>query len=221
MIRPGSRVLCMPGGTGYAPSWLGKHVGRSGGVVSIESDKESVLFAQKRYGAPNVAFEQGGIAALRGEIDGAFDAVLSITHHVVDPGADVEVLREMWRVTRPGGWMLVGRGGGGVSPAEVLERVRGIAVVPASPDERGEEGASEQSNGGSRPGGRTGGRGERRGEGHGEGRGADRGADRGGAREPGRGQSETGEGTPLSAPVEVISETSDPVCLAIARKPEV
>ena len=101
MIRPGSRVLCMPGGTGYAPSWLGKHVGRSGGVVSIESDKESVLFAQKRYGAPNVAFEQGGIAALRGEIDGAFDAVLSITHHVVDPGADVEVLREMWRVTRP------------------------------------------------------------------------------------------------------------------------
>jgi len=119
MIRPGSRVLCMPGGTGYAGAWLGRHVGQSGAVVSIDADKESVLFAQKRYGgsgsapdgapAPgsNIAFEEGSAAALRGEIDGAFDVVLSVTHI---PGFDDStLLPELWRVTRPGGWMLIVR----------------------------------------------------------------------------------------------------------------
>lgn len=107
MIRPGQRVVCLPGGTGYCPAWLGEQVGASGGVVSIEADKESVLYAQKRYAGANIAHEAGTFASLRGETDGSFDAAISISH--VPQEGDAETLRELWRVTTPGGWMLVGR----------------------------------------------------------------------------------------------------------------
>ncbi|MGE3109597.1 MAG: class I SAM-dependent methyltransferase [Phycisphaerales bacterium] len=133
MIRPGSRVLCLPGGTGYAPCWLGQHVGRSGAVVSIDPDRESVVFAQHRYPAANIGFERGGVEALRGEIDGAFDVVMSITHIPISPPDDHPLLRELWRVTQPGGWMLIGRSTpGGV---ELIDRVEHATIaVPAPAD---------------------------------------------------------------------------------------
>lgn len=147
MIRPGCRVLCLPGGTGYAPEWLARIVGRSGSVVSIDPDQESVLYAQRRYQAQNIAFERGGIESLRGELDGSFDAVLSV-HRLfaempeapgsipaVDAEGDRAILRELWRVTRPGGFLFVGRCG--ITPAELLHRLRSVACfdLPALPGE--------------------------------------------------------------------------------------
>ncbi|MBC7771526.1 MAG: methyltransferase domain-containing protein, partial [Pyrinomonadaceae bacterium] len=123
MIRPGQRVVCLPGGTGYCPAWLGEQVGSSGAVVSIEADKESVLYAQKRYAGANIAHETGTFASLRGETDGSFDAAISISH--VPQESDAQVLRELWRVIAPGGWMLVGRTL--LSPAE-LRRMIGQAL---------------------------------------------------------------------------------------------
>lgn len=107
MIRPGHRVVCMPGGTGYGPTWIAAQVGPSGAVVSIEDDTESVLYAQKRYAGANIAHEAGAIGSLRGETDGSFDAAISLSH--VPQENDAAALRELWRVTAPGGWMLVGR----------------------------------------------------------------------------------------------------------------
>jgi len=107
MIRPGQRVVCLPGGTGYAPAWLGAQVGASGAVVSIEADKESALYAQKRYAGDNIAHETGNAASLKGETDGSFDAAISMTH--VPQENEDRLFRELWRVTKPGGWMLVGR----------------------------------------------------------------------------------------------------------------
>lgn len=105
-LRPGMRVLDMGCGTGYGSSWLLDAVGPSGAVVAVDRDAQSIQYAQHRYAAPNVAFEVGWSNALSGEIDGAFDLVVSLDaiRHEDDAHAAV---REMWRVLNPGGCMLV------------------------------------------------------------------------------------------------------------------
>lgn len=109
MLRPGMRVLALPCGTGSAVGWLAERVGPSGAVVALDSDEESVVYGERRYARPNVAFETagaGGIGALAGEIDGAFDAAFVVSP---DTGAiTMPLVREAWRVTAPGGWLLVG-----------------------------------------------------------------------------------------------------------------
>jgi SAM-dependent methyltransferase len=110
MIRPGMRVLDMPCNTGYAAAWLAEQVGPSGAVVAIDPDTESITYAQKRYAsgkARNVAFEIGDASSLAGETDGSFDAVLAIGG-LARLGEFAGVVKELWRVVAPGGWMLVG-----------------------------------------------------------------------------------------------------------------
>lgn len=105
-LRPGMRALDFGCGTGYGSAWLVDVVGPSGAVVAIDREVESVVFAQRRYAAPNAAFEIGWTNALSGETDGAFDVVVSLDafRENDDPNA---VIRELWRVLRPGGWMLI------------------------------------------------------------------------------------------------------------------
>ena len=105
-LRPGMRVLDMGCGTGYGSAWLLDAVGPSGAVVAVDRDAQSIQYAQRRYPAPNVAFEIGWSNALSGEIDGAFDLVVSLD--ALKPSDDANaVIREMWRVLAPGGSMLV------------------------------------------------------------------------------------------------------------------
>jgi SAM-dependent methyltransferase len=106
MIRPGMRVLAAPCGTGNAVRWLSERVGPSGAVVALDTDAESIAYAQRRYARPNVAFECSGVAGLSGEIDGSFDAAFVIS---LDPGGiRADQASEVWRVTAPGGWVLLG-----------------------------------------------------------------------------------------------------------------
>lgn len=126
LVRPGSRALAVRAGTGYAAAWLADRVGPSGAVVSIDDDGESVRYARWRYPLPNVAFEQsapGRIESeLAGETDGGFDAVLAV--NALHPRDDATaLLRELWRVTAPGGWLgLVapGPGSGHVDPRDPM-----------------------------------------------------------------------------------------------------
>lgn len=108
LVRPGSRALVMRSGTGYAAAWLAERVGPSGAVVAIDDDGESVRYARWRYPLPNVAFEQSAPGRIEGELagetDGGFDAVLAI--HALHARDDAPaLLRELWRVTAPGGWL--------------------------------------------------------------------------------------------------------------------
>ncbi len=105
-LRPGMRVLDFGCGTGYGSAWLLDAVGPSGAVVAVDRDTQSVQYAQHRYASPNAAFEEGWVNALSGEIDGAFDLVVSLDAMREEDDAHAAI-RELWRVLRPGGWMLI------------------------------------------------------------------------------------------------------------------
>jgi predicted O-methyltransferase YrrM len=107
MIRPGSRVLEFGSGTGYRAHWLSYVVGPSGGVVAIATNPDDVTFSVNRYPRPNIAFERAESFGLAGETDGAFDAVVLLA----PPPDETErrtLVNELWRLTAPGGAMLVG-----------------------------------------------------------------------------------------------------------------
>jgi hypothetical protein len=122
IVRPGSRVLevaAEPMTTGYSAEWLSRMVGASGAVVSVTSDEESARFAVRRYALPNLSIEHARMPGdepgagpslgdiLAGETDSAFDSVLALALPE-DGAARDAMMREVWRVLRPGGWMLAG-----------------------------------------------------------------------------------------------------------------
>ena len=126
-IRPGMRVLVLGAGTGFGPAWLAGRVGPSGAVVALEEDGESAHFATRRYQLPNVAFERGSTDALGGEVDGSFDGVVAISI-LADQGLRGVRLKEIWRVLKPGGWLMVG----GPAAGESIESILADASIPGS-----------------------------------------------------------------------------------------
>jgi hypothetical protein len=120
ILRPGSRVLeiaSQPMTTGYTGAWLAQMAGDSGAVVSLMPDEQGARFASRRYPAPNLSLEHvppgddHGAAAiaqtLAGETDGAFHAVVHLGLPA-EPRHRDQLMRELWRVLAPGGWMLAG-----------------------------------------------------------------------------------------------------------------
>jgi SAM-dependent methyltransferase len=106
IIRPGMRVLDVRCGTGCGAAHIAARVGPSGAVVALDPDHESVRFARRRYRAPNISFEIGGIESVGGELDGAFDAIVAVDW--IRPGTDTpRELAALWRVLVPGGPLLL------------------------------------------------------------------------------------------------------------------
>jgi len=103
-IRPGDRLLLIPSGTGALCPRLSHLVGPSGALVALDDDRESVGYARLRYPLTNVSFEIGGIEALAGELDHAFDAVLAFDP-VDDPDRAEYLAGELWRLVVPGGFL--------------------------------------------------------------------------------------------------------------------
>jgi hypothetical protein len=108
-----------------------------------------VTFSRRRYGAPNIAFEVGGIESLSGETDGAFDGAIAVdaapfvvapavegaASAAVDPRA--QRIGELWRVVGTPGWMFIaqpveGNPDGGPAQAASLRIALGDAVHPAA-----------------------------------------------------------------------------------------
>jgi len=113
-LKPGQRALIIPGGTGDIANAASTRVGPSGAVVSLDHDDESIRYAARRYRRNNIAFEVGRADSLAGEVDGAFDAVITIISLQDQPDTDADApadqdpeLAELWRVVAPGGWMFV------------------------------------------------------------------------------------------------------------------
>lgn len=111
ILKPGSRVLDVsvpPYITGYAADRLARGVGPSGAVVCLIDDRQALEFAERRYQRPNVAFEplgEGVAASLAGEADDGFDAAIWLNVLADHPETH---LKELLRVVRPGGWLVVG-----------------------------------------------------------------------------------------------------------------
>lgn len=110
LVRPGDRVLDARCWTGAGSAWLSALAGPSGSVLATQEDHESIRFARRRYGLLPIAFEHGGLAALGGELDGAFDVVVAVGA-LAGASAPERTLSELWRVVRPGGLLYVAEGG--------------------------------------------------------------------------------------------------------------
>ena len=128
-VRPGTRVLDAACGTGAGTAILMACVGPSGAVVALGDDEESVEFAQRRYPGEHVAFELGGLDTLRGEVEGAFDAVVA-PRPVLSGRDDEATLRELWRVVGPGGILLVELATGPRPSIETEALVAEVCGVP-------------------------------------------------------------------------------------------
>ncbi|MFQ5896763.1 MAG: methyltransferase domain-containing protein [Candidatus Methylomirabilia bacterium] len=104
-IKAGSRVLEVGSGTGVVCRDLARIVGPQGAVVGVDPSRVFVeaarRLARKQRMGSRTRFEVGDGKRLRFR-DGTFDATLAVTVllHLSNP---VAVLREMIRVTRPGG----------------------------------------------------------------------------------------------------------------------
>ncbi len=103
---PGERILDVGCGPGFYVAELLDAVGPEGSVVGVDGSSSSLAVAARRCeGRANVAFHEADATSLP-VADAEFDAALSVQvlEYVPDVAA---VLREIHRVLRPGGRVLV------------------------------------------------------------------------------------------------------------------
>ena len=104
--RPGDQVLDVGCNGGYQARLLAAAVTPGGRVTGVDPSRPAISFATRR-GPGNCTFAVG-VAQDLGWPDGSFD-VLTCTlavHHIPGP-VRAAAFREMYRVTRPGGRLLV------------------------------------------------------------------------------------------------------------------
>lgn len=105
-VVPGDRILDVGCGTGYFTLRLAAAAVPGGLVTGIDPSESMIDFCMHRFSA-DVRFITGTAQDLPFD-DGAFDVVASsmAIHHIPVP-ARAEALREMHRVLRPGGRLLI------------------------------------------------------------------------------------------------------------------
>lgn len=107
-VRRGQRALDVGCGTGYLARLLARAVGPSGQVVGIDPSREMIEYATgKAGGTGNLRFQVGTAEALDLPSE-LFDVVVtSLMLHHLPEDLRVPALREMYRVLRPGGTLVV------------------------------------------------------------------------------------------------------------------
>ncbi len=106
--RSGDRVLDIGCGPGYFARMLAQAVGSKGSVVGADAAPEMIEYAsRKARSLPNCRFQSGAAESLA-FLDATFDVVVSslMMHHIPDE-LRLQAVREMRRVLRPGGTLLL------------------------------------------------------------------------------------------------------------------
>lgn len=124
LLGPAARVLDAGCGTGRMSRYLADR-----GAVVEGVDLSPRMLEQARAAHPDLRFETGSLVDL-GRDDGRYDGVLawySLIH--LDDAEAARAVREMARVVRPGGLVLVGfQTGSGMRDLGERMRERGLAV---------------------------------------------------------------------------------------------
>jgi ubiquinone/menaquinone biosynthesis C-methylase UbiE len=105
-LKAGAKVADLGCGTGADAAVLAETVGERGKVVGFDLSQAMLSAASERYDSiSQLSFRQSPAEKIDAP-DGAFDAIRAdrVLIHVPDPSA---ALREMKRVVRPGGWVVV------------------------------------------------------------------------------------------------------------------
>jgi ubiquinone/menaquinone biosynthesis C-methylase UbiE len=104
---PGDRVLDVGCSSGYLARLLAAAAGPSGSVTGLDPSAAAIAHARRRAPA-GAAFVTGAAQDLSAFPDGSFDVVTStLALHHVPARRRQDAFREMYRVTRPGGRLLV------------------------------------------------------------------------------------------------------------------
>jgi ubiquinone/menaquinone biosynthesis C-methylase UbiE len=104
---PGNRVLDVGCGSGYLVRLLAAAAGPSGSVTGLDPSAAAVAHGRRR-GPSGTSFAVGVAQDLSAFADGTFDVVTStLALHHVPARKRQDAFREMYRVTRPGGRLLL------------------------------------------------------------------------------------------------------------------
>jgi ubiquinone/menaquinone biosynthesis C-methylase UbiE len=105
--HPGDRVLDLGCGSGYLSRIMVRATGPDGSVLGVDPSQEAIESARRLTRVSNCTFSVGTAAGLA-DPDNAYDVVVSslMIHHLPEP-MRAQAMREMFRVLRPGGRVLI------------------------------------------------------------------------------------------------------------------
>jgi SAM-dependent methyltransferase len=103
--QAGDRILDLGCGSGVAASMLAQTVGTQ--VVGIDVSEEAIQYARRQFQGPSLRYEVGMVDELGFE-DASVDkiALLEVIEHIY-PDQAMKVMRECFRLLRPGGRLVV------------------------------------------------------------------------------------------------------------------
>jgi ubiquinone/menaquinone biosynthesis C-methylase UbiE len=105
--RPGDLVVDVGCGTGYLTRIMAGSVAPGGSAVGVDASPEMTAYARRITTLQNCSFSEGTAEALDAA-DGSQDIVVtSLMIHHLPEAMRPQAIREMYRVLRPGGRLLV------------------------------------------------------------------------------------------------------------------
>jgi ubiquinone/menaquinone biosynthesis C-methylase UbiE len=105
--QPGDHVVDIGCGTGYFTRIMAEAVAPGGSAVGVDASRDMIAYARRITRLSNCSFSEGTAEALSAA-DGSQDVVVtSLMIHHLPEAKRAHAIREMYRVLRPGGRVLI------------------------------------------------------------------------------------------------------------------